>query len=70
MKYNIEVKYTTEFLRDLRFEEFDELLETAQVRFFELREQKSILRRVDNPHLFGKVKKDIARILTVINEKL
>lgn len=70
MKYDIEIKYTPEFLQELEDRDIEELLYSAQVKFFELREQKSILRRVDRPHLFKKVKKDIARIKTVINEPL
>jgi len=70
MKYDIKMKYTFEFLRGLEDKELEEFLESAQRKLFELREQKSILRRADKPHLFGMIKKDIARVMTVINEKL
>jgi len=65
MKYGITMKYSAEYLQDLEQDDLEGLLKTAQKKFFELREQKSIVGRIDKPHLFGKVKKDIARIMTV-----
>jgi len=53
-------------------DELNELLDQAQARFFDLRVQTSPHGRakvVPWPHLFGKVKKDIARIKTLLREK-
>ena len=68
MKYDIEIKYTAEFLRGLEQDELEELLNTARMKSFEFREQKSILNTASKPHFFGKMKKDIARIKTIMNE--
>ena len=72
MAYDITIKYTAEFLRGTVPEELSALLGQAQQRFFELRQQCSPHGRVKfvpKPHLFGKVKKDIARIKTILREK-
>ncbi len=72
MNYDITNKYRTEFLRDMTVGQLQKLLNKAQLRFLGLREQTSPhgrVKYVPKPHLFGKVKKDIARIKTLINEK-
>lgn len=71
MSYDITFKYSPEFLRGIPTELLGKLLNQAQQRFFELRAQTSPHGRVKfvtKPHLFGKVKKDIARIKTLIAE--
>lgn len=69
--YDITLKYNTEFLREMGKEALNELLNHAQRRFFELRTQCSPhgrVKHVPKPHLWGKVKKDIARIKTILGE--
>lgn len=71
MNYDITKKYTSEFLRGCTRGNLQKLLNFAQQRYFELREQSSPHGRVkfvEKPHLFGKVKKDIARIKTILVE--
>ncbi len=70
MVYDITLKYSPEYLRDRSLQELEKLLSSAQQRFFELRCQSSPHGRVKyvrNPDLFGKVKKDIARIKTIMS---
>ena len=71
MPYDITKKYSIEFLRDMNWEQLEKILNKAQFRFFELKQQTSPhgrVKYVPKPHLFGKVKKDIARIKTLIGE--
>ncbi len=71
MIYDIDVKYTAEFMRESGMDSLEELLITAQQRFLELRHQCSPHGRVKfapKPHLFKKVKKDIARFKTILRE--
>lgn len=71
MKYDITLKYTAELLRDITDEDLHVLLQQACHHQFELREQSSCGGRVRvalKPHLFKKVKKDIARIKTILRE--
>lgn len=71
MSYDITLRYKPQFLREMTPEDLSELLNQAQKRFFELRHQCSPHGRtkfVPRPDLFGKVKKDIARIKTVMTE--
>ncbi len=72
MSYDITNKYTAEFLRDMTIEQLQKLLTSIQFKFLELREQTSPhgrVKYVPKPHLFGKIKKDIARTKTIIGEK-
>jgi len=72
MKYDITIKYTPEFLRGMAIEELTGFLKQVQQRYFELRTQSSAGGREKytlNPDLFGKVKKDIARIRTILRER-
>ena len=66
MSYDITLEYTPEFLRDMSDEDLGTLLNQAQQSFFELR-VKDASERV-KPHQFGKVKRDIARIKTILAE--
>ena len=71
MAYDITLKYTPEFLRGMIPDGLNELLDQAQQRHLELREQCSPhgrVKYVPKPHLFKKVKKDIARIKTILKE--
>jgi len=71
MTYDLTLKYTPEYLREMPLEGLQKLLTQAQQNFFYLRCQSSPHGRVKHvfkPHLFGKVKKDIARIKTIMAE--
>ena len=71
MKYDITLKYTPELLRGLPDDELKAFLQQAQHRALGLREQSSMggrVKVVPKPHLFKKVKKDIARIKTILRE--
>lgn len=71
MNYNIELKYSSEYLRGFNPVETRELLKQARQQLLELREQSSCGGRVmvaQKPHLFKKVKRDIARIKTILVE--
>ncbi len=73
MSYDITRKYTPEFLRGIVPDDLSILLNQAQQSFFDLRRQCSPHGRVKfvpKPDLFGKVKKDIARIKTIMQESL
>ena len=57
--------------RELRMKSDDELRQTLQElkdQLFTLKFQKS-LGRLENPNLIRQVKKDIARVLTIIRER-
>ncbi|RKY04960.1 50S ribosomal protein L29 [Candidatus Poribacteria bacterium] len=49
-------------------EELKQLLQQLKEQLFSLRIQKS-LGRLDNPNLIRQVKRDIARILTILRER-
>lgn len=71
MVYDINLKYNPELLRELRREELKEMLSVAQARHLDLRHQSSPHGRVKLvrwPHLHKKIKKDIARIKTILLE--
>ena len=71
MVYDISIRYSSEFLREMSPEDLEVLLDSSQQRFFELRCQCSPSGRVKfvpKPHLFDKIKKDIARIKTLLKE--
>lgn len=72
MAYDITLKYSPDFLRGIPQDDLEVLLNQAQQRYFELRHQCSPHGRVKfvpRPDLFGKVKKDIARMKTLLAEK-
>lgn len=71
MLYDVANKYVAGFLRDVTIPDLRELLDGAQQKLYELRQQCSLGgRRYDTkkPHLFSKIKKDIARIKTILKE--
>ena len=55
-------------LRDLSTPELEEKLAQSKQELFNLRFQNAI-NQLDNPMRIGAVKKTIARILTIINER-
>jgi len=65
--YKITTKYTAEFLREVTPLGLRALLLGARQKLLELRSDAGIA-GVRKPHLFKKVKKDIARIETVSRE--
>ncbi len=72
MIYDLLIKYTAEFLRDVLSGDLELLLKTAQEKYYELRVASSGTGRVkfvENPDLWKKVRKDIARIKTIIRER-
>ena len=54
-------------LRELSPEQLDSKLQELRRELFHLRFQLAI-KQLDNPHKITAVKRDIARVLTVINE--
>ena len=54
-------------IRKLSAEQLDEKLKELKNELFNLRFQHAI-NQLDNPHRISDVKKDIARVLTVIND--
>lgn len=60
---------TAEELRELDAEELSGRLKGARRELFELR-FKSAVGQLENPRQIGRVRKDIARILTVVHERL
>lgn len=71
MKYDMELKYTPELIRDLDRVGKNELLKQAKKQLLALREQFSVggrVKVVSKPHLVKKVKRDIARIKTILAE--
>ena len=55
-------------LRDLSTPELEEKLAQSKQELFNLRFQ-NVINQLDNPMRIGEVKKTIARILTIINER-
>ena len=55
-------------LKDLTSDELNAKLKELKNELFNLRFQNAI-NQLDNPHRIGEVKKDIARVMTVLNEK-
>ena len=55
-------------LRTKTTEELETMLKDLKTELFTLRFQKAI-NQLDNPHKIADVKKDIARVMTVIREK-
>jgi len=70
--YDITIKYTPEYLRELSYEELNGFLTQMHQKLFELNQKSFRIGRtkdIPEPHLFKKVKKDIARILTISKER-
>ena len=55
-------------IRKMSSEELEKKLKELKSELFNLRFQNAI-NQLDNPHRIGEVKKDIARVMTVLNEK-
>ena len=55
-------------IRKMTSEELEKKLKELKSELFNLRFQNAI-NQLDNPHRIGEVKKDIARVMTVLNEK-
>ena len=55
-------------IRKLSEKELNEKLADLKDQLFKLRFQHAV-NQLDNPHKIADVKKDIARVMTVINEK-
>ena len=55
-------------IREMTSEELDKKLVELKEELFNLRFQHSI-NQLDNPHKIADVKKDIARVMTVIRQK-
>jgi len=55
-------------LRDLSTPELEEKLQESKQELFNLRFQNAI-NQLENPKRIGEVKKTVARILTIINER-
>ena len=55
-------------IRKMTSEELEKQLKELKNELFNLRFQNAI-NQLDNPHRIGEVKKDIARVMTVLNEK-
>lgn len=56
-------------LRDQSQEELEALYEDLNKKVFELRNQQSLEKKLDEPHMLRESKKNIARVLTVLREK-
>ena len=55
-------------LRDMTSEALDKKLKELKEELFNLRFQHAI-NQLDNPHKIEDVKRDIARVMTILNEK-
>ena len=55
-------------LRNLSKEELEQKVKTLKEEMFKLNAQR-YTGRVEKPHMFGLIKKDIAKIKTILNEK-
>jgi large subunit ribosomal protein L29 len=55
-------------IRDLRSDELNEKLEELEVKLFELRSQ-AVTENIANNHLARNVRKDIARVRTIMRER-
>ena len=55
-------------IREMNAEQLNDKLKELKNELFNLRFQNAI-NQLDNPHRIGEVKKDIARVMTVLNEK-
>ena len=55
-------------IRKMTSEELEKKLKELKSELFNLRFQNAI-NQLDNPHRIGEVKKDIARVMTVLREK-
>ena len=58
----------TNDIRKMSVEELNKTLKELKEELFNLRFQNTI-NQLDNPHKIAEVKKDIARVKTILNEK-
>lgn len=56
-------------LRDQSIEELEAAYGDTRKELFELRNQKEREKKLEKPHLLRSARKEIARLLTIINEK-
>ena len=56
-------------LRDQSLEELQAQYEDLNKKLFELKNQRALNKKSEQPHLFKQTRKDIARVLTVIHRK-
>ncbi len=64
----MKAKKTREQLREMTAEELEAKLKELKSQLFNLRFQHAI-NQLDNPHVISDVKKDIARVMTILQEK-
>lgn len=55
--------------RDQSTQELEAAYEDIRKELFQLKNEVRRTKKVDKPHLFRQKKKDLARVLTIINEK-
>lgn len=56
-------------MRDQSIEELDALYERKRKELFELKNMLKHTKKLEQPHLISMTKTEIARLLTIINEK-
>lgn len=56
-------------LRDQSVEELQVRLEELQKKGFELRNERQVHKKLEHPHEMAQTRREIARVLTVLNEK-
>lgn len=56
-------------LRDLSGEELEARLGDLQKEVFELRNQRQREKKVEKPHLLRETRREIARVITILDEK-
>lgn len=59
----------TQELRDLSVEELEAKHEDLRKDLFTLRNQRQIEKKVEQPHLLREKRRNIARVITVLQEK-
>ena len=57
-------------LRELTIDQLENLIEDINKNLFELREQLAVNKKLEKPHLLRDKKKDRARAMLVLSEKL
>lgn len=55
--------------RDLSLEELEATLQDACQQLFQLKNEREHSKKMEKPHMISHIKKEIARMLTVKNEK-
>jgi ribosomal protein L29 len=70
--YDPTIKYTAEYLRGMQTAALNDFIEDAKRTQHELRVQSAPFRKVPGPvppDVWKKIRRDIARALTIINER-